>query len=218
VLFRSILSSPTSFYAGTLEQSVTSLQTLTPTATETQTPTLTPTPSPTPTLTNTPISTEILSSSLMAFAEEVRSEGMMGIWSEGLFAYKAYTASWGDVPKSWNTASYASFENYSAFFIHDYEGGSELYYASGGAKVAVISASGIRWYTIGRINWYRGSPNGVHCDYDEPFHLPGGQEISDEEILEADYTKSFVIQTCYCENGVGGIYVITGSETGGPGN
>jgi len=219
-----ILDSPTPVYTVTLEQTATSRPTLTPTMTETEIPTLTPTstitstPSPTPTITNTPTSTGIPFPSLEAFAESVRSAGMMGIWSDGLFAYRAYVGGWGDVPKRWNTASYASYNGYSAFFIHDYEGGSELYDVGGGAKVAVISAGGIRWYAINSSNWYRGSPNGVYCGYKEPFHLSGGQEISDDGILEANYTKPFVIQTCYCEGSVGGILVLTGSETNGPGN
>jgi len=181
-------------------------------------PTVTPTPSPTSTITPEPSFTPTISSglpSLEEFTEKIRDNGLSGIWSDGNFAYTVYNTSWGTVLNIQDSASFATFQKYSAYFIHDYMGGSELYHVPIGARVAAISGGGISWYEIDGIHKLLGTPSGVWCGYrtNEEFFLPDGSAITAYEMLDRFYTQPFVIQTCYCEDGRGGVLLLTGKDT-----
>jgi hypothetical protein len=187
------------------------------------TPTVTPTTVTPSTITSTSLQSGSLtptkeasvpsesSGSLEAFASEVRSQGMNGLWAEGKFSYRFYSAGWGSVPGSSNTASLATFEGFRAFFIHNYLGGNKLYNVSTGTKVAVIWSDGIQWFTINGIYRIAGTNTG-NCGYAEPFsEWNGGGTYSARDVLNMYYNSPFVIQTCLCSGDKAGIIIITGS-------
>lgn len=148
---------------------------------------------------------------LEEFAAEVRAQGMQGIWADGLFAYRFYTASWGTVPGSWNTASYASYEGYSAFFIHNYLGGADLYAVDSGTNVAVIRADRIDWYQINGVHRFAGTSTGNGCDYTAPFYDWNGENsYSAMDLISTYYSSPFAIQTCICTGNKNGILILTG--------
>lgn len=197
-----------------------------PTITQTPIPTLTATPEPTftptydPTAiftfepTTIPIKVVIASadanSTIETFAAEVRAQGMNGLWAEGKFAYRFYSASWGSVPESANTTSLASFDGYKSFFIHNYLGGNKLYNVGSGTKVAVIWSDRIDWYTISGVNQVAGTNMG-NCSYSEPFSSWNGEgSFSAREILDIYYNSPFVIQTCICSGDKAGFLILSG--------
>ena len=199
-------------------QELTFTQTPIPTLTATPEPTFTPTYIPTtvPTFEPTPIPTKVViasaasNSGIDAFAAEVRAQGMNGLWAEGKFAYRFYSASWGSVPGSTNTASLASFEGFKAFFIHDYLGGNKLYNVGSGTKVAVIWSDRIDWYTISGVYQIAGTNLG-NCSYSEPFSTWSGEgSFSASEILNMYYNSPFVIQTCICSGDKAGFLILSG--------
>jgi len=149
------------------------------------------------------------------FAAHVRGLGYLGIWSEGLFAFEAYGMGWGQVPGVANTASYATYETYGAYFIHDYLGGSKLYSLRAGTRVAVIRPTSIDWFVINNTPAFMGTPNGMTCGYQEPYVTWGqdfatGTKYTTLDIIHTYYSMPFAIQTCYCAGGVGGVYIVTG--------
>ncbi len=153
--------------------------------------------------------------SLERFTALVRGEGLLGIWVDGYFTFKAYPASWGQVPGKINTASHASYRGYSAFFIHDYLGGLKIYDVPHGAKVAVISPDRIDWYVIEDSVRYIGTPNGTACGYKSPYvewgQDPGGVRLSAEQVAKRHYQKPFAIQTCHCTGAQSGIHILAGT-------
>ncbi len=153
--------------------------------------------------------------SLETFTALVRGEGLLGIWADGYFAFKAYTASWGQVPDMINTASHASSRGYSAFFIHDYLGGQKIYDVPHGAKVAVIFPDRIDWYVIEDSVRYIGTPNGTACGYKSPYVEWGqdtdGVRLSAEQLAKRHYQKPFAIQTCHCTGAQSGVHILAGT-------
>jgi hypothetical protein len=149
---------------------------------------------------------------LETFAAAVRKEGKMGLWAEGLFAFSAYSAKWGEVPTTQDTASLSSYDGKSAFFIHNFLGGDKLYQVKKSTRVAVILQDKIVWYSIDVITRYDGTPTGKTCGYQAPFH-PAGQTtaISAAELINKHFSQPFAIQTCICENGKGGVLILTGT-------
>ncbi len=83
-----------------------------------------------------------------------------------------------------------------------------------GQEVAVISEGEIDWYVIDGIHRYWGTPTGAWCVYSSsgPFYGLDGSVVSGVEIADAHYTKPLAIQTCYCEDGKSGLYLLTGEE------
>lgn len=154
------------------------------------------------------------------FAIQVRGEGVLGLWAEGYFAYKVYSASWGQVPNTYNTASYASIQGFSAFFIHNYLGGDKLYRVPKWVKVALIRPDQIEWYVIDGTVRYRGTPNGKVCGYKSPYveweQELGRKGLSAERIATWHYQKPFAIQTSICSDGKVGVHILTGTWTSEP--
>ncbi len=153
--------------------------------------------------------------SLDAFASEVRALGVLGLWADGLFAFQAYGMGWEQVPNTRDTASYGTYQNYGAYFIHDYLGGYKLYSVKAGTHVAVIRSNSIDWFVINNGVAFMGTPNGQTCGYQEPYVF-WGQDISTAaqftalDIIQTYYSMPFAIQTCYCVNGQGGVFILTG--------
>jgi len=154
------------------------------------------------------------------FAIQVRGEGVLGLWAEGYFAYKVYSASWGQVPNTYNTASYASTQGFSAFFIHNYLGGDKIYRVPKWVKVALIRPDQIEWYVIDGTVRYRGTPNGKVCGYKSPYveweQELGRKGLSAERIATWHYQKPFAIQTSICSDGKVGVHILTGTWTSEP--
>lgn len=152
---------------------------------------------------------------LEGFATQVRDLGYLGLWSEGLFAFRVYGLGWGQVPNELNTASYATYDTYGAYFIHDYLGGSKLYSAKAGTRVAVIRPNRIDWFIINNGAAFRGTSNGQVCGYQEPY-VPWGQDLATGtqfttiDIIQAYFSMPFAIQTCYCRGDMAGVFILTG--------
>jgi hypothetical protein len=183
-----------------------------PSATSTQVPTSTNTPYPSPTSSPTPQPWHF--PTLEEFTEQVRSQGTQGLWANGLFAFKFYYSSWGVVPDSYGTASYAGGEGYGAFFIHDYLGGKNLYSVQSGTRVAVIKSESINWFVITGVYRFTGEGDGTPCGYQPPFtNTSTGGTYGVDGLINTYYTAPFVIQTCICSDGVGGLLILNG--TGG---
>jgi hypothetical protein len=174
-----------------------------------------PSVSPADILNRTPEVNPAYFPSLERFTALVRGEELLGIWVDGYFAFKAYPASWGQVPGKINTASHASSRGYSAFFIHDYLGGQKIYDVPHGAKVAVISPDRIDWYVIEDSVRYIGTPNGTACGYKSPYVEWGqdtdGVRLSAEQVAKRHYQKPFAIQTCHCTGAQSGIHILAGT-------
>ena len=153
--------------------------------------------------------------SLERFTALVRGEGLLGIWVDGHFTFKAYPASWGHVPGKINTASHASYRGYSAFFVHDYLGGQKIYEVPNGAKVAVIFPDRIDWYVIEDTVRYLGTPNDTACGYKSPYEEWGqetdGVRLSAEQVAKRHYQKPFAIQTCFCNGAERGVHILAGT-------
>ncbi len=150
--------------------------------------------------------------SVEEFAADVRSQGMNGLWADGLFAYRFYAADWGIVPDSMNTAAYSGYKGYHAYFIHNYLGGSRLYNVNIGVQVAVITADGIDWYSIDGVYRFAGTSTGNGCEYTAPFYdWDGGNAYSAMDLVSTYYSSPFAIQTCICTGNKNGILILTGS-------
>jgi hypothetical protein len=146
------------------------------------------------------------------FAADVRSQGMNGLWADGLFAYRFYSADWGMVPDSMNTAAYSGYKGYHAYFIHNYLGGSRLYNAGIGVQVAVITPDSINWYEIDGVYRFAGTSTGNGCEYTAPFYdWDGGNAYSAMDLVSTYYSSPFAIQTCICTGNKNGILILTGS-------
>ena len=148
------------------------------------------------------------------FTKQLRDEGNIGIWAEGFFAYRVVFGAWGFVPGQNNTASFASNDEFSGFFIHSYLGGDRLYRVPKWTRVAVIWADQIEWYLIDGAVRYQGTATRRHCGYTQPYH-PWGEGnlggLSTSQLLKRHYSKPFLIQTSICADGKVGVHILTGT-------
>ncbi len=153
---------------------------------------------------------------LDAFAASVRQEGSLGLWADGLFAYRVYFMNWGMVPDKKNTASYSQLGDFHAFFIHSHLGGDLLYRVPKWTKVALIWADRIEWYLVDATVRYQGTPNGQPCGYQAPYGEWGQSQplaLTADEIIRTHYSKDFAIQTCVCQDGKAGVQILSGVRT-----
>jgi hypothetical protein len=210
---------PTATYTHPSMPALTYTPILTVSPASTSTSTSTPTETSAPAETSTPASVLPASMTLEDFTQWVRGRGYDGLWSSGRFGYMTYEEKkWGQVPATDNFASHSNLFQYSAYFIHEYNGGDQLFYVPIGAKVAAITKDSIRWYAIDGIYKYLGTQSNKWCGYlaSGPFYDSAGLKKSPDDILSAHYLKPLVIQTCYCEDPVGGVFILTGSKTDAP--
>ena len=146
------------------------------------------------------------------FTATVRKENKIGLWADGLFAFQAYDAKWGEVHNQHDTASHASIGANGAYFIHNFLGGDKLNKVQKQTRVAVITADKIEWYEIDVVVRYNGTSNGQKCGYKAPFQAEGqNYQVSADHIIKTHYSQPFAIQTCICENNVGGVLILTGT-------
>ncbi len=167
--------------------------------------------------TPTPAATAATSSkipTLEAFTAQLRQEGSLGLWAEGYFAYRFYSATWGVVPGASQTASYSGFESYRAFFIHNYLGGNKLYSVRPGTRVAVIWSDRIEWFQISGVYRFEGTSTGTDCNSKEPYTSwdGGAGPYTAYDIISNYYNQPFAIQTCICSEGRVGLYILTGQS------
>jgi hypothetical protein len=151
------------------------------------------------------------------FVAQIIEEGAVGLWVEGHFAYKIQFSSWGYVPDTFNAASYATYNQFSGFFIHNYLGGDAIYRVPKYTKVALIWPDTIEWFIIGGTVRYKGSPNGK-CRHKLPYYElgvsgPVGGPLRTEKILLRHYQRPLTIQTSVCNGEFDGLHILVGPWT-----
>jgi hypothetical protein len=121
----------------------TPILTVSPASTSTSIPTSTEISTPSETSTSTKVLPAFMT--LEDFTQWVRGRGYDGLWSGGHFGYMTYEEKkWGQVPAVDNFASHSRSNQYSAYFIHEYNGGDQLFSVPIGAKVAAITKDSVR--------------------------------------------------------------------------
>ena len=159
--------------------------------------------------------------SLDSFTQELINKQVDGLWAENQFAFKIRYGAWGYVPDAMNTASFTSYQNYSGFFIHDYQGGEVLYHVHEWTRVAYIHDGEVSWFMITEAVKYLATNYGKNCYIDAPFYKIEGQSqlgssISTQTLLDMYYTRPFTIQTCLCSAGINGVQILVGEWTSPP--
>ena len=152
---------------------------------------------------------------LETFILDLNKLNTNGLWAKNLFAFTIDYGEWGYVPNSENTASFASYEGFSGYFIHDYLGGEALYDVQELTEVALIRNGKISWFVITGKVQYQATNNGVKCGLAAPYYEIEGLSdldlpLTTESLLNLHYKNPFTIQTCLCSAGINGVQILEG--------
>lgn len=145
---------------------------------------------------------------LEEFRRSVRnghSDQVLGVWVEGVLAFKVSPGTHNSAPSTRDTAavySWADDHGVIALLIHNYLGGTRIYHLNPGVKIAVIYGNGgVDWYVVRNGTWYE-TRNYSHSGFKGPFRIWScgdcDFDLSVQDIRRRHYTGTphLAFQTC----------------------